>query len=329
MKKLFIGIDVSKDVFDFCFLSQDNELVTPKGQLPNTVDGIAKLFKLIHQFKSYDTWVFMEHTGYYAHLLAVEFTKNNQKFTLLNPLELKRSMGIIRGKTDAKDAYRIASYAMSNASKLKPYSMPVEQLQKLKVMMSIRDRLTKVLVQLKNGLKACKIVAPSIDISEQIASQEAFIAQNELQIKLLEEQMMELINAHKDLSESFNKATQVVGIGQITAIKCIVETDNFSRFTNARKFSCHCGLAPFEYRSGSSVRGRTRTSHLSDRALKSLFFKAASSAIQHDPQLKQYYKRKCEEGKHKLSALNAVANKLVLRVFAVIHREEPFVKFSY
>lgn len=329
MKKLFIGIDVSKDVFDFCFLSQDNEAVMPKGQLPNSVSGVEKLLKLIHQLEGYDSWVFMEHTGYYAHLLAVEFTKNQQKFTLLNPLELKRSMGIVRGKTDAKDAYRIAAYAMSNANKLKPYTLPAEQLQKLKVMMSMRDRITKVLVQLKNGLKACKIVADSLDLSEQIAQQEAFIAQTEHQIEVLEAQMMAVVKADDTLKETYKKATQVIGIGQITALKCIVETDNFSRFTDGRKFSCHCGLAPFEYRSGSSVRGRTRTSPLSNKAIKSLFFNAASSAIQHDPQLKQYYDRKCAEGKHRLAVLNAVANKLVLRVFAVVKRQEPFVKFSY
>ncbi|MGK0446738.1 MAG: hypothetical protein ACJA2M_000507, partial [Polaribacter sp.] len=31
---------------------------------------------------------------------------------------------------------------------------------------------------------------------------------------------------------------------------------------------------------------------------------------------------------HKLTVLNAVANKLVLRIFAVVNREEPFVKLS-
>ena len=61
--------------------------------------------------------------------------------------------------------------------------------------------------------------------------------------------------------------------------------------------------------------------------MKSILFKAAGSAIQHDPQLKAYYLRKVKLGKHKLSVLNAVANKLVLRIFAVARRKEPFVKF--
>ena len=65
-----------------------------------------------------------------------------------------------------------------------------------------------------------------------------------------------------------------------------------------------------------------------DKSLKTILFKAAGAAIQHDPQLKKYYKRKVSEGKHKLTVLNAVANKLVLRIFAVAKRNEPFVKLA-
>ena len=112
----------------------------------------------------------------------------------------------------------------------------------------------------------------------------------------------------------------------VTSLKCIIETDNFTRFTDARKFNCHCGLAPFPYQSGSSIKGRTKTHFLRDKTLKSILFKAACTAIQHDPQLKIYYQQRIEKGKHKLTALNAVANKIVLRIFAVAKRNEPFVK---
>ena len=74
----------------------------------------------------------------------------------------------------------------------------------------------------------------------------------------------------------------------------MIETDNFTRFTDARKFNCHCGLAPFPYQSGSSIKDRTKTHFLRDKTLKSILFKAAGSAIQHDPQLKKYYEQKLE-----------------------------------
>jgi hypothetical protein len=50
------------------------------------------------------------------------------------------------------------------------------------------------------------------------------------------------------------------------------------------------------------------------------------SAIQHDVELKQYYQRKVAEGKNKMSVVNAVRNKLILRIFAVLRDNRPWVE---
>ena len=47
---------------------------------------------------------------------------------------------------------------------------------------------------------------------------------------------------------------------------------------------------------------------------------AAVSSVQHNPELHDYYKRKVEEGKNKMSVINAVRNKLLHRIVAVIKR---------
>ena len=138
--------------------------------------------------------------------------------------------------------------------------------------------------------------------------------------------MQKIIESDQELKSTYKKATSVIGVGPVIAIKCIVETDNFTKFDNPRKFSCYCGLAPFPYQSGSSVKGRTRTHFLRDKSLKAILTKGAVTAIQYDPQINTYYNRKIQEGKHRMSVINAVANKLVLRIFAVTKREIPFVK---
>ena len=45
-----------------------------------------------------------------------------------------------------------------------------------------------------------------------------------------------------------------------------------------------------------------------------------------DGDLKAYYERKIGEGKSKLSVLNAVKNKLLARVIAVVNKQELYVK---
>jgi len=51
---------------------------------------------------------------------------------------------------------------------------------------------------------------------------------------------------------------------------------------------------------------------------------AALTAVKRDGDLKAYYERKQEEGKSKMSVLNAVRNKLVHRMYSVIRRQTPY-----
>lgn len=327
MKNLFVGIDISKDVFDYCFLNEKNEVLS-KGQNQNTKDGISKFCKKLKQYRSYTPWICMEHTGYYGYLLASEFNKQGFTYSLLDPLDLKYSMGMLRGKNDSIDAFRIASYGLSHNHKLKPHSLPSKQLQQLKVLMKARERYNKIRVQLKNALKGLKVAGTTIDLEELVIDNEDLIDKMEEKIKALDKRMKTIINSTDELKKTYEKIVTVVGVGPVTATKCIIETGNFNKITDPRKFCCHSGLAPFTYESGSSVKGKTKTSPLCNKSLKAVLYKAAWSAIQHDPQLKRYHRRKREEGKHKLSVANAVANKVVLRIFAVQKREEPYVKLA-
>lgn len=111
----------------------------------------------------------------------------------------------------------------------------------------------------------------------------------------------------------------------ITAVAFLIYTQNFSAFDNGRQFACYSGVAPFEYSSGSSIHGKTKTSPLANRKMKALLSNCASVAVQHDPQLKMYYQRKVKQGKAKLSALNAVRAKLINRVFATVNRGTEYV----
>ncbi len=324
MKNLIIGIDISKDKIDYCTLDTNHQVVD-RGVVENNRGALSKWIGSINLEQ---TSLAMEHTGHYGALLSWLLSDLGSTYYMINALEIKRSLGIQRGKSDSVDAYRIASYCITHDFKLKPYILPCADLTKLKALMTSREQRVKMSVQIQNSIKANTILNGTVDLSQLICDERQQLESIKQSILFLERQMRLIIKQNHVLKMSFDKITKVVGVGPITAIKCIIETANFSRFTQARKFSCHCGLAPFPYQSGTSIKGATRTHYLKNSSLKSILFKAASSAIQHDPQLRNYYRRKVGEGKHKLSALNAVANKIVLRIFAVAKREEPFVKLS-
>jgi hypothetical protein len=52
---------------------------------------------------------------------------------------------------------------------------------------------------------------------------------------------------------------------------------------------------------------------------------AAISSIRNYTEFRNYYDRKKAEGKHSMSVLNAIRNKIVLRAVAVVNKQQPYV----
>ena len=108
------------------------------------------------------------------------------------------------------------------------------------------------------------------------------------------------------------------GIGPATTTEVVIATNELRTITDPNKMACHAGVAPFNYQSGSSVRGRPGVSqHRTDgparKRLKSLFHLATMSSIRAKGELQDYYQpvRRCgkvKEGKNKMLVLNAVAS---------------------
>jgi transposase len=59
--------------------------------------------------------------------------------------------------------------------------------------------------------------------------------------------------------------------------------------SDPKKMACHAGVAPFNYQSGSSVRGRPGVSQHARKRLKSLFHLGAMASIRAKGELQDYY----------------------------------------
>ncbi len=49
-------------------------------------------------------------------------------------------------------------------------------------------------------------------------------------------------------------------------------------------------------------------------------------AIQHNQEMKIYYKKRIANGKNKMSTINVIRNKLLARVFSVVQKNAPYVE---
>jgi hypothetical protein len=83
---------------------------------------------------------------------------------------------------------------------------------------------------------------------------------------------------------------------------------------------------PFDHSSGKSIKGKSRVSHLAHKGIKHLLHMAALRVIQLDGELSGYFIRKAEKGKNKMLILNAIRNKLIHRIFAVVKSGIPYQK---
>ena len=94
--KEFIGIDMSKLKFDVRIHSNQNSSV-----FENNSAGYKILMKWIKKnvkCEKEEILFALEHTGIYSLPISVFFAQNDYKFVVLPGLEIKRSLGIQRGK---------------------------------------------------------------------------------------------------------------------------------------------------------------------------------------------------------------------------------------
>ena len=135
-----------------------------------------------------------------------------------------------------------------------------------------------------------------------------------------------MINQDPELKRLFGLITSVNGVGKVTATQIILTTNEFKDIKEAKKFACYAGVAPFIKESGMH-KGKARVSHMANKKLKTLLHLAAMVAIQHNQELKVYYDRKVnQEKKNKMSVINAIRNKLILRIFACVKQDRMYEK---
>ncbi|HSF46327.1 MAG TPA: IS110 family transposase [Chitinophagaceae bacterium] len=313
-----VGVDVSKATLDI-FVKPFALSLT----IPNDRKGFAQWWTEMKQIIHPDTtiMVVMEHTGMYSSKFESFLKELGVGYCKIPALEIKRSLGMTRGKNDKIDAERIAGYGWLRRDILTADPQINEAIDALKHLLNLRLKLVRDRAGYVNRIKEMK----SADCLVSMEQQKRIVAFLTQEIQAVEVDIKAHIKAHPELQKTFELLVSIKGVGPIIAAYMIGNTHNFKRFSNARKFNCYAGIAPFPYQSGTSLKGRSRVSHLANKDTKTLLNLAAICAVQFDEELKNYYQRKIEEGKNKMSCINAIRAKIVARMFAVVKRQSPFM----
>ena len=328
MKKTFIGVDFSKETIDVVILNSSNLTELGHGKFENSEQGCKEMLKWIRTLvkSSSKTWLFCgEHTGIYSLTTATFLTKKGIDIWIESALQIKESQGIIREKNDKIDAGNIALYAYRFQDKARVYCLPSKTLAALKDLMAYRERLKTVIRSFSVSSNELKRVKNMDNTTEYIFNNsQSHVGGLKKDLKAVEAKILTLIQEDEELKKNYTVVESIKGIGMVNAVTVLISTNNFTSFTDPRKFSCYCGSAPFQQQSGTSLKSNFHVSKLANKGLKTYLTQAAESAMQYNPVLKAYAKRKQAEGKAHYLVVNNVRNKLIHLIFALVKTGQTY-----
>jgi transposase len=198
----------------------------------------------------------------------------------------------------------------------------------LKDLMTARTRLVKQLHSIRNYLKELNS-GPQTSLLKVIEqSHKQAIEGIKKSIHKIEEHISDIIENNKAIKNNYKLLLTVPGIGRFTAVYLICCTNNFAARHTGKQLASYAGVVPFDYSSGTSIKGRNRVHKMANKDLKKMLHLCALTAIKYYPEFTDYFKRKKAEGKNGMSVLNAIKNKLVLRAVAVVNNQAPYVNYT-
>lgn len=323
----WIGIDVSSATLDFALLDSGGAHLESV-QVANNGKAVLKLvgqWRKRHGVDPHKSLFCLEPTGHYSRPMLTLVVEQQWPAWLAHPLDIQKSMGMMRAKTDKVDALRIARYARTFPEKSRLFTADNLRLDKLKHLLTRRKHLVRTRAKYKAHVADLnRFMDQDIKTAFDRMDKRQMKAMDKL-IEGMDRMIIEQIAMDPKTQRQFELLLSIPGVGPQLASYLLAVTDGFVRFSDPRELACQAGVAPFQRSSGSSIRGRSHVSHQANKTLKSLLHMAAMSAVQRAGEIKDYYDRKVAEGKNRMSALNAVRNKLLHRACSVIRRDEPYV----
>jgi transposase len=325
--KAFTGIDISKKTFDAALHFSEKCVVQHKC-FSQTTEGFMSFVKWLqsHQVTMKDTLICMEHTGLYTNGIIEFLVDMKANLWVEMAIKIKRSMGLQRGTDDKASAITIAQYCMRFSDRARFWKPVDTRLSKLKNMIVQRDRIVNALRQLSVPIEEMKSCNAAKEAGELERLQLPAIKGLYKAKEKIEASIQSYINSEEIINKSIQLMCSIKGVGLQTAASLFVYTKGFTMFENAKQLACYCGVVPFSKSSGTSVRFKPGVSPFANRKLKSLLHLCAMSALRWDKEIKAYYERKVMEGKNKMSVINAIRNKLLLRIFAVLRDQRTYVE---
>lgn len=312
-----VGIDVSKDTLDACLLTPDG--ATRQRVFANAPAGFAALVAWADRHAAgHPLHVGMEATGPYSLGLATHLHAAGRLVSVVNPTRIRHA-GLMRGrgnKTDKADAKLIAGYTLRERPPA--WSPPPPEVQELQALTRRADELTELAAREKG-----RLASPALSGAAR-KSVERTVRWLEREVAKVRAAADAVVAASAKLADDRALLESIPGVGRQTATTLLAELPAVDKLPSAQSAAAYCGLAPREFKSGSSVRKRTRLSKAGNARLRKSLFLPTQTAVRFNPLLARFFARLVDAGKPKMQAIGACMRKLVMICYGVLKNRTPF-----
>jgi transposase len=332
MKKIVkqvVGIDVAQEELVVClgkmYDDWSPQLYASKA-FANTQKGFVALVEWVNKLTEPAVPVryVMEATGVYHESLAYYLDENEKEVSVVLPSKISNYARTLEIKTvtDKTASEAIARFGLER--RLDRWSRPKGIFKKLRQLTRERDQLIAERTVLKNQLHAEQAEAePSKKSVQRMKKRLVLLDDQEKEIRV---ELKELIKTDREMQQLIVIICTLPGVGLLTAIIVLAETNGFDLIRNKRQLTSYAGLDVKEKQSGTSVKGKPRISKKGNRYLRKAMYLPALAAIRCDERFKAVFARLVSKHGIKMKAAVAVQRKLLEMIFIIYKTNKPYDK---
>jgi len=329
--KQVLGIDVAQ-----------KELVVTLGRMFNdlTIDlyaykvfknngpGIISLLKWTKSQIDNDIEVrfVMEATGVYHQKFAYYLDEKNHNLSVVLPNKISNYMRTLDTKTitDKTASRAICQFGLER--NLDAWHRPRKTYKELQQLTRERNQIVDERVVIKNQLHAENAEnEPHKGSLKRMNARIKFLNKQEKEIK---KEINEIVKNDLELKKELVNICTIPGVGMLTAVTVLAETNGFELIRNKRQLTSYAGLDVREKQSGTSVKMKTKISKQGNRNLRKAMHLPSLSAVKYNETHKELYRRLVEKSGIKMKALVAVQRKL-LELIYLIHKNKTTFNGDY
>lgn len=327
--KQIVGIDVAQKELVVCLGRMTDEW-SPElfafKSFANNVKGFNALENWVKKLANPDVSVrfVMEATGVYHESLAYYLFGQGYAISVVLPNKISNYFRTLEVKTITDQTASQAITLFGLERKLEDWKRPNVVFKRLRQLVRERDQLVQERTIVKNQLHAEKSEAePGSSSMMRMKKRITLLDKQEMEIK---EEIQSIVKKDTSTNDAVKLISTIPGIGLLTAVTVLSETNGFELIRNKRQLTSYAGLDVVQKQSGTSVQGKPRISKKGNKYLRKAMYLPALSVIRCDERFKAIFARVVVKNGIKMKAGVAVQRKLLEMTYTIYKTNQPYDK---